>query len=64
MNIIDDNTFNLHNSLLDNSNRYMKITPKVQANKSCQVTNFGWLSWILNLYMAYKTQGNLKTYFQ
>ena len=28
MNIINDNTFNLHNSLLNNDNRYMKITLK------------------------------------
>ena len=28
MNIINDNTFNLHNSLLNNDNRYMKITQK------------------------------------
>ena len=28
MNIINDNTFNLHNSLLDNDNRYMKVTQK------------------------------------
>ena len=27
MNIINDNIFNLHNSLLDNDNRYMKVTP-------------------------------------
>ena len=26
MNIINDNTFNLHNSLLNNDNRYMKVT--------------------------------------
>ena len=25
MNIINDNTFNLHNSPLDNDNRYMKV---------------------------------------
>ena len=28
MNIINDNTFNLYNSLLDNDNRYMKNTLK------------------------------------
>ena len=28
MNIINDNTFNLHNSLLNNDNRYMKVTLK------------------------------------
>ena len=28
MNIINDNTFNMHNSLLNNDNRYMKITLK------------------------------------
>ena len=28
MNIINDNTFNLHNSLLKNDNRYMKVTLK------------------------------------
>ena len=28
MNIIDDDTFNLHKSLLNNANRYMKITRK------------------------------------
>ena len=28
MNIIKDNTFNLHNSLLNNDNRYMKVTLK------------------------------------
>ena len=28
-NIIYDNTFNLHNSLLNNDNRYMKVTLKL-----------------------------------
>ena len=28
MNIINDNNFNLHNSLLNNDNRYMKVTLK------------------------------------
>ena len=28
MNIINDNTFNLHNNLLNNDNRYMKVTLK------------------------------------
>ena len=28
MNIINNNTFNLHNSLLNNDNRYIKVTPK------------------------------------
>ena len=28
MNIINDNTFNLHNSLLNNDNRYGKVTLK------------------------------------
>ena len=28
MNIIKANTFNLHNSLLNNDNRYMKVTQK------------------------------------
>ena len=28
MNIINDNTFNLHNNLLNNDNKYMKVTPK------------------------------------
>ena len=28
MNIIDDNTFNLHYSLLNNDNKYMKVTLK------------------------------------
>ena len=28
MNIINDETFNLHNSLLNNDNRYIKITLK------------------------------------
>ena len=28
MNIINDNTYNLHNSLLNNDNRYMKVTLK------------------------------------
>ena len=27
MNIINDNTFNLHNNLLNNDYRYMKVTP-------------------------------------
>ena len=30
MNIINDNTFNLHNSILNNGNRYMKVTLKSQ----------------------------------
>ena len=30
MNIINDNTFNLHDSLLNNDNRYMKVTLKSQ----------------------------------
>ena len=29
MNIINDNTFNLHNSLLNNDNRYMKVKSKL-----------------------------------
>ena len=28
MNIINDNTFNLHNNLSNNDNRYMKVTLK------------------------------------
>ena len=28
MNIIDDNSFNLHNNLLNNDNMYMKVTVK------------------------------------
>ena len=28
MNIINDNTFNLHNSLLNNDNKYVKVTLK------------------------------------
>ena len=28
MNIINDNTFNQHNRLLNNDNRYMKVTLK------------------------------------
>ena len=28
MNIINDNTFNMHNRLLSNNNRYMKVTLK------------------------------------
>ena len=28
MNIINDNTFNLHKSLLNNDNRHMKVTQK------------------------------------
>ena len=28
MNIINDNTFNLHNSLLNNDNRFLKVTLK------------------------------------
>ena len=28
MNIINDNTFNLHNSPLNNDNKYMKVTLK------------------------------------
>ena len=28
MNIINDNTFNLYNSLLNNDNKYMKVTLK------------------------------------
>ena len=28
MNIINDNTFNLHNSLLNNDNKYMKVSLK------------------------------------
>ena len=55
MNIINDNTFNLHNSLLNNDNRYMKVTLKSKLIGSCKVANFGQLSRILNLYMAYKT---------
>ena len=51
MNIINDNTFNLHNSLLNNDNMYKRVT------------NFGCLSRILNRHMAYKTQENLRRYF-
>ena len=28
MSIINDNTFNLHSSLVNNENRYMKVTQK------------------------------------
>ena len=55
MNIINDKTFNLHNSFLNNDNRYMEV--KGYANRSCQVANFGWLSRILNIHILYKTQG-------
>ena len=41
--IINDKTFNLHKSLLNNDNRYMKVTLK---SRSCQVANFGQLSQI------------------
>ena len=30
MNIINDNTFNLHHNLLDNDNKYMKVNLKSQ----------------------------------
>ena len=32
INIINDNTFNLHNSLLNNDNRYMKVILKSKLN--------------------------------
>ena len=62
MNIINDKTFNLRNSLLNKDVVYESYS-KVQANRSCQVDNFGRLSRILNLHMAYNTQGNFKRYF-
>ena len=55
MNIID-NTFNLHNRLLNNNNRYMKVTLKSEL---VGVANF---RRILNLHMAYKT-GKFKKIF-
>ena len=60
MNIINDNTFNLHNSLLNNDTRYKKVTLK---SKLIDIANFGRLSRIPNLHMAYKTQENLKISF-
>ena len=58
--IINDNTFNLHNNLLNNDNRYMKV----EANRSFHEGNFDRLSPILNLCMAYTVQGNLKIYLK
>ena len=46
INIINDNTFYLHKGLLNNNNKYMKVTPKFKL--------IG-ISRILNLHMAYKT---------
>ena len=57
MNIINDNTFNQHNNLLNNNNMYMKVTIESKLNRTSQVANFGRLSPIINLHMAYKTQG-------
>ena len=48
MNIINDKTLNLHNCLLDNDERYTVFA------LSYYVANFGRLSLILNLHMAYK----------
>ena len=36
MNIINDNTFNLYNSLLNNDNRHMKVTQK--SNRSNKIS--------------------------
>ena len=44
MNIINDNTYNLYNSLLNNDNRYMKITLQSKLIGIAKVDNFGWLS--------------------
>ena len=64
MNIINYNTFNLQNSLLNNDNRRMKVVlMKVKANRSCDVAYFGWLLRIFNLHMVYKTKWNFKRYF-
>ena len=61
MNIINDNTYNLHNSLLDYNN---KVTLKSQLIGVTRVANFDRLSRILNLHIAYNTLGEfLKIFF-
>ena len=63
MNIINDDTFNMHNNLLNNDNRYMKVTLKSKQIWVGQVANFGRPSRCLNLFIKDKTQGNFKRYF-
>ena len=55
MNIINNTTFNMHNSLLNNDDKYIKVTLK---SKLIGVASL--LLQILNLHMAYKTQENFK----
>ena len=57
INIINDKTFIPYKSLLNNDNKYMKVTLKSKPKGViCQVANFTRLSRILNLHMVYKTQ--------
>ena len=39
----------------------MKVTLKSELIGVCQIANFSHLSQMLNLHMAYKTQGNFST---
>ena len=50
MNIFNDDTFNLHNSLLNNDNRFMKVTLKSKLKG----TTYN---------IEYKTRSNFKIYF-
>ena len=52
MDIINDNTFNLHNSLLNSNNRYMKVTLKF---KLMEITWY-LISAIMNFKPTYGTQ--------
>ena len=52
----------MHDSLLNNDNRYIKVTLKSKLIRNCQVAYFERLSRILNLHMIYKTQKNFKRY--
>ena len=49
MNIINDNTFNLHIRLLNKDDMDMEV----YASRNCHVANFSQLSRILNRHMAY-----------
>ena len=53
------NTFNLHNSVLNNDNRYMQVTLKSKLMRVVIEANFGRLFRILNRHMADRTKGKL-----
>ena len=56
MKIIYDNTFNLHNSFLDNDKRYMKVTLKFKLIGVARLLISADYCELLNLHMEHKMQ--------